>query len=111
MKISVIIAIFHMSMGIIVKGLNAIYRGEMLTLFFEVILGLVVFWGLFGWMDFLIFAKWTFPVNAYLSKTDDPTNFRYINTSPSIISTMINNFLSTGNQYVNYNDGTDIVQY
>jgi len=65
MKIAVIIGIAHMAMGVSVKGLNAIYFGNYQTLVFEVFTGLVIMLGLFGWMDFLIFAKWTYPMHAY----------------------------------------------
>jgi V-type H+-transporting ATPase subunit a len=63
MKISVIMAIFHMSIGIIMKGTNSVYFGRWLDLITEVIFGLIIFLGLFGWMDALIIAKWFFPVN------------------------------------------------
>lgn len=58
MKISVIMAIFHMSIGIIMKGTNAVYFKKPLDLVTEVIFGLIILWGLFGWMDALIIAKW-----------------------------------------------------
>ena len=49
-----------MSMGIICKGLNAIHFKKWQILFFEVITGLMVFWGLIGWLVFLIWYKWMF---------------------------------------------------
>jgi len=58
MKVSVIMAIFHMSIGIIMKGTNSIYFGRWLYLITEVIFGLIILLGLFGWMDLLIIAKW-----------------------------------------------------
>lgn len=58
MKISVIIAIFHMTIGILIKGSNAVYFKRWPDLFFEVMTGLVILLGLFGWMDFLIYGKW-----------------------------------------------------
>lgn len=58
MKISVIMAIFHMSIGIIMKGTNAVYFKDPVTLIAEVIFGLIILLGLFGWMDALIIAKW-----------------------------------------------------
>ena len=65
MKISVIIGVSHMSMGIFVKGLNALYFKKWLVFFFEVVTGLIIMLGLFGWMDFLIFAKWTYTMQPY----------------------------------------------
>jgi V-type H+-transporting ATPase subunit a len=66
MRMSVIIGIAHMSMGITVKGFNAIAKGQWIVLIFEVICGLIILLGLFGWMDFLIIYKWVwYPVNSY----------------------------------------------
>lgn len=58
MKISVIIGIAHMTIGIIIKGTNAIYFKRWAELVFEVIGGLIILLGLFGFMNLLIFAKW-----------------------------------------------------
>ena len=63
MKLSVIFGVLHMIHGICTAGGNAIYFKQWATFFTEVITGLVILIGLFGWMDFLIFAKWFFPVN------------------------------------------------
>jgi V-type H+-transporting ATPase subunit a len=63
MKMSVIIGIIHMSFGILHKGANAIYFRRPLDLIFEVIVGLVILLGLFGWMDYLIFCKWFTPLD------------------------------------------------
>jgi hypothetical protein len=70
MKVSVIMAIFHMSIGIIMKGTNSVYFGRWLDLITEVIFGLIIFLGLFGWMDALIIAKWFFPINIDDTSTD-----------------------------------------
>lgn len=63
MKVSVIMAIFHMSIGIIMKGTNSVYFNKPWDLITEVIFGLIIFWGLFGWMDTLIIAKWFNHIN------------------------------------------------
>lgn len=65
MKMAVIIGIAHMTMGIVVKGVNAVYFGNHLVLIFEVFTGLVILLGMFGFMDFLIIAKWVNEYNAY----------------------------------------------
>jgi V-type H+-transporting ATPase subunit a len=65
MRMSVIIGVWHMSMAICVKGLNAIRGKQWLVLTFEVIGGLIILNGLFGWMDALIIMKWVYPMNAY----------------------------------------------
>jgi V-type H+-transporting ATPase subunit a len=69
MKISVIIAVAHMSMGIVVKGLNALYFKQKVVFWFEVVTGLIILNGLFGWMDALIIIKWFYPMNPYSSLT------------------------------------------
>jgi len=58
MKLAVIIGVVHMMMGIIVKGTNAVYFRRWPDLFTEVFTGFIILFGLFGWMDILIFAKW-----------------------------------------------------
>jgi len=62
-------------------------------LIFEVITGLVILLGMFGWMDLLIFSKWTYVMNPY---SIDPAMQETISTAPSIITVMINNFLAGG---------------
>lgn len=63
MKTSVIIGVLHMSMGIVTKGINTIYFGQMLAFWTEVVTGLIILNGLFGWMDMLIVIKWLYPMN------------------------------------------------
>jgi hypothetical protein len=63
MKISVIMGIFHMTIGIVMKGTNAAYHGHWVDLITEVIFGLVIFYGLFGWMDLMIISKWFTDLN------------------------------------------------
>lgn len=83
MKISVIIGVLHMSMGIVVKGLNSIYFKQRLIFCTEVITGLIILNGLFGWMDVLIVAKWFYPMNPY--STTSYMMYR-INSAPSLIA-------------------------
>ena len=58
MKLSVILGVSHMVLGIFLKGLNALFECDFIELLFiffpEIILMLI----LFGYMDFLIFVKW-----------------------------------------------------
>ena len=51
MKLSVILGVIHMSMGVFIKGMNAVYFRRYQDLVFEVITGLIILLGLFGWMD------------------------------------------------------------
>lgn len=97
MRTSVIIGVVHMSMGIIVKGFNALFRGNNIVLVFEVLTGIIILNGLFGWMDFLILKKWLYPMNAY---STDPKEVLKLRNAPSIITVMINNFLKGGVQDV-----------
>ena len=53
MKLSVILGVLHMSMGVVIKGMNAVYFRRYEDLVFEVITGLIILLGLFGWMDVL----------------------------------------------------------
>ena len=88
---SVIIGVFHMSIGISVKGFNAVFNSEKLVLIFEVIGGLVILLGLFGWMDFLIIYKWAwYTMDPYSTELGV---VQKLNLCPAIINTMINNFL------------------
>jgi V-type H+-transporting ATPase subunit a len=95
MKISVIIGVMHMSMGIFTKGLNQLYFGNKMIFWTEVVTGMIILNGLFGWMDVLIFIKWFYPMNPY---STDPKMMTRINQAPSIITIMINNFLAMGKQ-------------
>jgi len=90
MKLAVIIGVVHMTLGILTKGANTLFFSDYLGFIFEVITGLIILLGLFGWMDVLIFSKWYFTMNPYSS---DDNMIERIQTAPSIITTMINNFL------------------
>lgn len=98
MKTSVCIGIIHMTIGIVCKGLNAVYFKQYIVLIFEVITGLIILLGLFGWMDLLIVAKWNYIMNPYSQEFAMQNIIAY---APSIITVMINNFLAGGNPGVN----------
>ncbi|CDW80575.1 v-type atpase 116kda subunit family protein [Stylonychia lemnae] len=107
MKISVIIAVLQMSMGIIMKGLNSLYFKRSIDFFFEFIPQIIFLIALFGWMDILIIAKWAYPQNVdqdYLvpgSGVPPGTwdleyeygGFNATQLSPPVITTMIDIFL------------------
>jgi len=75
MKISVIFGIIQMFMGTCIKGINAIYFGERLDLFFEVLPMIIFAASLFVYMVFMIFLKWTINWNdrMELATCYDPT--------------------------------------
>lgn len=103
MKISVIIGVIHMTMGIVTKGLNCLYFDQKLKFWTEVITGIIILNGLFGWMDILIIIKWFYKMNPYSLDEDMRTR---INQAPSIITVMINNFLAFGKQPFQNSNGT-----
>ena len=84
MKFSVIIGVFQMSMGIVLKGLNAIYDKNLVDCLFVFIPQLIFMLILFGYMDALIFLKWS--VN-YDNEED---------TAPDIKSYLMNIVLKFG---------------
>jgi len=63
MKLSVIFGIIQMFFGTILKGINSIYFGEKLDLYFEVLPMLVFATSLFIYMVVLIFMKWSIDWN------------------------------------------------
>jgi V-type H+-transporting ATPase subunit a len=65
MKLAVIFGVLHMTMGVIIKGTNEVYFKRWPGFFFEVVAGIIILEGLFGWMDLLIFAKWFFQPDFY----------------------------------------------
>jgi len=63
MKMSVIFGIIQMFMGTCLRGLNAVYFGEKLDLFFEVFPMMIFAASLFIYMVVLIFMKWSIDWN------------------------------------------------
>jgi V-type H+-transporting ATPase subunit a len=122
MKLAVIMAVLHMSLGIIQKGTNTIYFGKWADFWTEVATGLTILLGLFGWMDSLVIAKWfhridiedtadaeDLPHNRLYYETDDPKQLEegtnYIlkfagdsvnQNTPSVINIMINEVFGFG---------------
>lgn len=85
-----------MSLGIIMKGLNALHFRNRLDFLFEFIPQILMMLALFGWMDLLIVAKWLYPKDVERNYTPDNnihSDFNHINKSPAIITTMIDMFL------------------
>lgn len=84
MKISVIIAVVHMTFGVLIKASNSLHFGKLIDFFFEFVPQIAFMLLLFGYMDFLIIYKWTIDYSADTS------------IAPSIITTMINMPLKLG---------------
>ena len=77
MKTSIIVGVIHMTIGILIKGLNCIYFGDWTKFLFVFIPELLFFLCTFGYMVILIIVKW-FSV------------FPSPDEAPSIISVFIN---------------------
>lgn len=78
MKISIVIGVIHMIIGITLKGLNALHFKRFAEFFFEFLPQIIFFISTFGYMVFCIFAKWMIDFH------DDPS------LAPSIITLYIN---------------------
>lgn len=63
MKLSVIIAIIHMTLGVFVKASNAIHFRKAIDFIFQFVPQLLFMTCLFAYMDFLIVFKWFVPWN------------------------------------------------
>ena len=73
-----------MSLGIVMKGFNAVYFGSKVDFIFEFIPQLVMLLSMFGFMDVLIVAKWLTDFSGRESE------------APSLITAMIAMFLEGG---------------
>lgn len=92
MKLSVILGVAQMSLGICMKGLNAIHFRSPLDFFFEFVPQITLMLCLFGYMDYLIIIKWL-------------TVWEETSRAPPIIATMIGMFLKFGE----LPDGSDAI--
>jgi V-type H+-transporting ATPase subunit a len=84
MKLSVILGVLQMSLGIVMKAFNATYRSSKLDFFLEFVPQIILMTVLFGYMDLLIICKWC----------TDFTHVEY--EAPAVITTMINMALNGG---------------
>lgn len=84
MKISVILGVLQMGLGVCMKALNASYFKQPMDFFFEFVPQIILLFVLFGYMDWMIIAKWT----------TDFTGREH--SAPSIISNMIDMALNAG---------------
>jgi len=58
MKMSIIVGVIQMSLGIFLHLLNALYFHEMYDIFFEFLPRILFLWCIFGYLCFMIFFKW-----------------------------------------------------
>ena len=86
MKMSVILGVSQMAVGVGLKISNALYRRDTIDLVFEAIPQMIFLLSLFGYMNLLIIMKWTMPWLEHCNRDNC--------VPPSIITTMINMALS-----------------
>ena len=84
MKMSVIIGVLQMILGLILKGINGIYFKDYIDFLFEFIPQLIFMCLLFGYMIIMIYIKWG------TDWSDDPSK------APSIITQLLMLFLNIG---------------
>eukprot|EP01103_Thecamoeba_quadrilineata_P002384 TRINITY_DN12348_c0_g1_i1.p1 TRINITY_DN12348_c0_g1~~TRINITY_DN12348_c0_g1_i1.p1 ORF type:complete len:868 (-),score=155.85 TRINITY_DN12348_c0_g1_i1:42-2408(-) len=97
MKLSVIMGITQMTLGIIISAFNAIHFRKPYNLFFEFIPQMLFLYCTFGYMCFLIIFKWliNWP-HAYTYNTSWPMNINSTYGAPNLLNVMINMFESPG---------------
>jgi V-type H+-transporting ATPase subunit a len=83
MKMSIIVGVLQMTLGIVLYGVNAMYRKDWVSVAVEWIPMIIFMESIFGYMCFLIFYKWVYTDPTYSS-----------NNPPMILPMMINMFLS-----------------
>ena len=78
MKISVILGVAQMSLGVFMKAFNSLKFRRHIDFFFEFLPQIILLWVLFGFMDLMIIIKWN-------------TNYNEIEGAkpPSVITQMI----------------------
>lgn len=106
MKMSIIIGVTHMSLGIIMKFLNSIYFNNKLDLFFECIPQIVLLLALFGYLSALMFIKWCYPFYTYDRLNVSPGT----SEAPLLLTTMIFMFLSPTTSSFNLYKGQIAIQ-
>jgi len=85
MKLSVILGVAQMSLGVFMKAFNALYYKHYVDFFFEFIPQIILLWALFGFMDLIIITKWTTDYSAMVGANP-----------PSVITMMIDMCLGLG---------------
>ncbi|KAL4453720.1 hypothetical protein ABPG74_009616 [Tetrahymena malaccensis] len=90
MKLAVIFAILQMCLGISMKAFNSVYFRKWVDFFFEFVPQILFMGLMFGYMDYLIFAKWS------IDYTDADYNLAKDAKIPSIITTLIDMALTLG---------------
>jgi len=87
MKMSVLLGVTHMSVGICLSGFNAVYRRKWYDLFFEFIPQIIFMMSIFGYLCCLIILKWFIDWGDALENNPDQE-------IPSLLTTLVDMFLS-----------------
>ena len=58
MKLSVILGVAQMSLGVLMKAFNSLYFNRTIDFVFEFLPQITLLWCLFGFMDLMIIVKW-----------------------------------------------------
>lgn len=95
MKLSIIIAYFHMSLGILMHAFNAVYFSRPYDLWFEFVPRLVFLTSIIGYMVLLIWWKWITNWSAVQPNPPDQLG-NGASAAPYIISIMTSMFLKLG---------------
>jgi V-type H+-transporting ATPase subunit a len=85
MKLSVILGVMLMELGIICKMVNAKYRGSTIEMIEAIAMFLMLFL-LFGMMDILIFAKWLYPTNIDATAESVTFHKEYFDADESLLT-------------------------
>ena len=101
MKLSVILGVFQMVIGILLKGLNAVFQNDFVEFVFIFFPQIILMLILFGYMDFLIFAKWSTEYgivnfNVTVGNETETVEFDYSYYAPDIKTHLMNIFLRFG---------------
>jgi V-type H+-transporting ATPase subunit a len=91
MKMSVLIGVTQMLLGISLSGMNAVYRRKVYDFFFEFVPQILFMLCIFGYLCFLILLKWFKDWDALMNETEDTANRRI---APSLLNALVNMFLS-----------------
>ena len=96
MKLSVIFGVFQMLIGIILRGINAIFQLDFTELVFIFFPQFILMLILFGYMDFLIFVKWATHYETNYKSIDEKHTLNENYFAPDIKSYLMNIVLKFG---------------
>jgi len=96
MKLSIILGVCQMLLGICISALNAIHFKKPYNFFFEFLPQMVFMLAIFGYMVFLVFLKWFTDWRTLRASEacKTPETYAYACEAPSILNLMIQMFLS-----------------